>query len=130
MKQIITSPNAPAALGPYSHAVQVGNFLFTSGQVPLVPETGKLAGESIEAQANQVLNNLEQVLKSAGLTFADVVKTTIFLTDLSDFAAVNAIYATRFPADPPARSCVQVAKLPAGAKMEMELIARRVITGP
>ena len=118
MKQIITSPNAPAALGPYSHAVQVGNFLFTSGQVPLVPETGKLAGESIEAQANQVL-------KSAGLTFADVVKTTIFLTDLSDFAAVNAIYATRFPADPPARSCVQVAKLPAGAKMEMELIASK-----
>ena len=105
MKQIITSPNAPAALGPYSHAVQVGNFLFTSGQVPLVPETGKLAGESIEAQANQVLNNLEQVLKSAGLTFADVVKTTIFLTDLSDFAAVNAIYA--------------------GAKMEMELIASK-----
>ena len=85
MKQIITSPNAPAALGPYSHAVQVGNFLFTSGQVPLVPETGKLAGESIEAQANQVLNNLEQVLKSAGLTFADVVKTTIFLTDLYPF---------------------------------------------
>ena len=125
MKQIITSPNAPAALGPYSHAVQAGNFLFTSGQVPLVPETGKLAGESIEAQANQVLNNLEQVLKSAGLTFADVVKTTIFLTDLSDFAAVNAIYATRFPADPPARSCVQVAKLPAGAKMEMELIASK-----
>ena len=122
MKQIITSPNAPAALGPYSHAVQVGNFLFTSGQVPLVPETGKLAGESIEAQANQVLNNLEQVLKSAGLTIADVVKTTIFL---SDFAAVNAIYATRFPADPPARSCVQVAKLPAGAKMEMELIASK-----
>ena len=96
MKQIITSPNAPAALGPYSHAVQVGNFLFTSGQVPLVPETGKLAGESIEAQANQVLDNLEQVLKSAGLTFADVVKTTIFLTDLSDFAAVNAI-----PVSPP-----------------------------
>ena len=125
MKQIITSPNAPAALGPYSHAVQAGNYLFTSGQVPLVPETGKLAGESIEAQANQVLDNLEQVLKSAGMTFSDVVKTTIFLTDLADFAAVNAIYATRFPADPPARSCVQVAKLPAGAKMEMELIASK-----
>ena len=125
MKQIITSPNAPAALGPYSHAVQAGNYLFTSGQVPLVPETGKLAGESIEAQANQVLNNLEQVLKSAGMTFSDVVKTTIFLTDLADFAAVNAIYATRFPSDPPARSCVQVAKLPAGAKMEMELIASK-----
>lgn len=125
MKEIITSPNAPAALGPYSHAVQVGNLLFTSGQVPLVPATGKLAGETIEAQANQVLDNLEQVLKSAGMTFENVVKTTIFLTDLGDFAAVNAIYATRFPTNPPARSCVQVAKLPAGAKMEMELIATR-----
>ncbi|MGM9538754.1 MAG: RidA family protein [Candidatus Onthomonas sp.] len=125
MKEIITSPNAPAALGPYSHAVQVGDFLFTSGQVPLVPASGKLAGDTIEAQANQVLDNLEQVLLSAGMTFANVVKTTIFLTDLADFAAVNAIYAARFPADPPARSCVQVAALPAGAKMEMELIASR-----
>lgn len=125
MKEIITSPNAPAALGPYSHAVQVDDMLFTSGQVPLVPATGKLAGETIEAQANQVLDNLEQVLKSAGMTFDNVVKTTIFLTDLGDFAAVNAIYATRFPSNPPARSCVQVAKLPAGAKMEMELIATK-----
>ncbi|MCD7754526.1 MAG: RidA family protein [Clostridiales bacterium] len=125
MKQIITAPGAPAALGPYSHAVQVGDLLFTSGQVPLVPETGKLAGDSIEAQANQVLDNLEQVLRAAGLTFDDVVKTTIFLTDLADFATVNAIYATRFPSAPPARSCVQVAALPAGAKMEMELIASK-----
>lgn len=125
MNQIITSPTAPAALGPYSHAVQAGDFLFTSGQVPLVPETGKLAGDTIEAQANQVLNNLEQVLNSAGMTFANVVKTTIFLTDLADFSKVNAIYATRFPSNPPARSCVQVAALPAGAKMEMELIAHK-----
>lgn len=125
MKEIITAPGAPAALGPYSHAVQVGNLLFTSGQVPLVPETGKLAGESIEDQANQVLNNLECVLKAAGMDFSNVVKTTVFLTDLADFAAVNAIYATRFPSAPPARSCVQVAKLPAGAKMEMELIAAK-----
>lgn len=125
MNQIITSPTAPAALGPYSHAVQAGDFLFTSGQVPLVPETGKLAGDTIEAQANQVLDNLEQVLNSAGMTFANVVKTTIFLTDLADFAKVNAIYATRFPSNPPARSCVQVAALPAGAKMEMELIAHK-----
>lgn len=125
MKEIITATGAPAALGPYSHAVQVGNLLFTSGQVPLVPETGKLAGDSIEAQANQVLNNLENVLKAAGMDFSNVVKTTVFLTDLADFAAVNAIYATRFPSDPPARSCVQVAKLPAGAKMEMELIAAK-----
>lgn len=125
MKEIISAAGAPAALGPYSHAVQVGDLLFTSGQVPLVPETGKLVGESIEAQANQVLDNLEQVLKAAGMDFSNVVKTTVFLTDLADFAAVNAIYATRFPSDPPARSCVQVAKLPAGAKMEMELIAAK-----
>lgn len=125
MKEIISAAGAPAALGPYSHAVQVGDLLFTSGQVPLVPETSKLVGESIEAQANQVLDNLEQVLKAAGMDFSNVVKTTVFLTDLADFAAVNAIYATRFPSDPPARSCVQVAKLPAGAKMEMELIAAK-----
>ncbi|HIS52254.1 MAG TPA: reactive intermediate/imine deaminase [Candidatus Onthomonas avicola] len=123
MPQIIHAAGAPAALGPYSHAVQAGGFLFTSGQVPLVPTTGKLVGPDIESQANQVLDNLEQVLRSAGLTFADVVKTTIFLTDLADFAAVNAIYATRFPENPPARSCVQVAALPAGARMEMELVA-------
>ncbi len=123
MPQIIHAAGAPAALGPYSHAVQAGGFLFTSGQVPLVPATGKLVGPDIESQANQVLDNLEQVLRSAGLTFADVVKTTIFLTDLADFAAVNAIYATRFPENPPARSCVQVAALPAGARMEMELVA-------
>lgn len=125
MKEIISAAGAPAALGPYSHAVQVGDLLFTSGQVPLVPETSKLVGESIEAQANQVLDNLEQVLKAAGMDFSNVVKTTVFLTDLADFAAVNAIYATRFPSDHPARSCVQVAKLPAGAKMEMELIAAK-----
>ena len=123
MSTVITASNAPAALGPYSHAILAGDMLFTSGQVPLVPETGKLAGESIEAQANQVLSNIESVLAAAGMTFANVVKTTVFLTDLADFAAMNAIYATKFPENPPARSCVQVAKLPAGAKMEMEVIA-------
>ncbi|MCD8334589.1 MAG: RidA family protein [Clostridiales bacterium] len=125
MSKVISAPNAPAALGPYSHAVLVGDTLFTSGQVPLVPETGKLAGDTIEAQATQVLANLEAVLAAADMTFANVVKTTVFLTDLADFAAMNAIYATKFPENPPARSCVQVAKLPAGAKMEMELIASK-----
>jgi 2-iminobutanoate/2-iminopropanoate deaminase len=125
MKEIISALNAPAAIGPYSHAVQVGDLLFTSGQIPLVPETGKLAEGDIEAQANQVLNNLEAVLAAAGMDFSNVVKTTVFLTDLADFATVNAVYATRFPSAPPARSCVQVAKLPAGAKMEMELIASK-----
>lgn len=123
MANVITAEHAPAALGPYSHAIMVGNTLYTSGQVPLVPETGKLAGESIEEQATQVLANLESVLAAAGMTFENVVKTTVFLTDLADFAPMNAIYATKFPTNPPARSCVQVAKLPAGAKMEMELIA-------
>jgi 2-iminobutanoate/2-iminopropanoate deaminase len=123
MSTVITASNAPAALGPYSHAIMVGDTLFTSGQVPLVPETGKLAGDTIEEQATQVLANLESVLAAAGMTFANVVKTTVFLTDLADFAPMNAIYATKFQTNPPARSCVQVAKLPAGAKMEMELIA-------
>lgn len=125
MKKIITAANAPAALGPYSHAVAAGDLLFTSGQLGMDPATGKLAGDSIEAQAEQALNNLESVLAANGMTFANVVKTTIFLTDLSDFATVNGIYATRFPAQPPARSCVQVAALPAGAKIEMEVIATR-----
>lgn len=125
MKEIISAANAPAAIGPYSHAVWAGDLLFTSGQIPLVPETGKLAEGGIEAQAEQVLNNLSAVLAAAGLDFSNVVKTTVFLTDLADFAAVNAIYATRFPSAPPARSCVQVAALPAGARMEMELIASR-----
>ena len=125
MKEIICAQNAPAAIGPYSHAVQTGNLLFASGQIPLVPETGRLAEGGIEAQANQVLDNLCAVLAAAGMDFSNVVKTTVFLTDLQDFAAVNGVYAARFPSAPPARSCVQVAALPAGAKMEMELIAAK-----
>lgn len=123
MSTIITSPKAPAALGPYSHAVMVGSTLYTSGQIGLIPESGALAGDTIEAQATQVLQNLEAVLAAADMTFQNVVKTTVFLTDLADFSPMNAIYATKFTKNPPARSCVQVAKLPAGAKMEMELIA-------
>lgn len=123
MKETISASGAPAAIGPYSHAVRVGQLLFTSGQIALDPSTGKLAGESIQCQTEQVLKNLESVLATAGLTFEHVVKTTIFLTDLADFATVNAIYGARFPAEPPARSCVQVAGLPAGAKVEIELIA-------
>lgn len=125
MKKIITADNAPAALGPYSHAVAAGDLLFTSGQLGMVPATGKLAGDGIEAQAEQALKNLESVLAANAMTFANVVKTTIFLTDLADFATVNGIYATRFPAEPPARSCVQVAALPAGAKIEIEVIATK-----
>ncbi len=123
MKKIITAPNAPAALGPYSHAVSTGALVFASGQLGMDPTTGALAGQSIEAQAEQALINVENVLAAAGLTFANVVKTTIFLTDLADFATVNGIYATRFPTEPPARSCIQVAALPAGARIEIEVIA-------
>ena len=125
MKTVITAANAPAALGPYSHAVAAGDLLYTSGQIGLDPATGKLAGDSIQAQTEQALRNLELVLSAADMTFANVVKTTVFLTDLADFAAVNAIYATRFPAYPPARSCVQVAALPAGARVEIELVAAK-----
>lgn len=125
MATIITASNAPAALGPYSHAVLVGDTLYTSGQIGLNPATGKMAGDTIEEQAHQILANLESVLEAAGMTFANVVKTTVFLTDLADFATVNGIYGTKFTSNPPARSCVQVAKLPAGAKMEMELIAAK-----
>ena len=125
MKKAITAERAPAAIGPYSHGVAVGDLFFTSGQIPLVPETGKLVEGPIEAQAEQVLRNLEAVLAANDMTFANVVKTTVFLTNLADFGAVNAVYATRFPEYPPARSCVQVAALPAGAKLEIELVAAR-----
>lgn len=125
MKTIVTAANAPAALGPYSHAVAVGDILYTSGQIGLDPATDKLAGDDIETQTEQVLRNLEQVLAANNMTFANVVKTTVFITDLADFATVNGIYATRFPADAPARSCMQVAALPAGARVEIELVAAK-----
>lgn len=125
MKKIITAQNAPAALGPYSHAVAAGDLLFTSGQLGMDPATGKLAGESIEAQTEQALKNLDAVLAANGMTFANVVKTTIFLADLGDFSTVNGIYATCFTSEPPARSCFQVAALPAGAKIEIEAIATK-----
>lgn len=123
MKTVITAANAPAAIGPYSHAISAGGFLFTSGQIALDPATGKLAGDTIEEQTEQVLKNLESVLDANGMTFSNVIKTTVFLTDLADFTTVNSIYATRFPADPPSRSCVQVAGLPGGSKIEIELVA-------
>ncbi len=125
MNSIVSAQNAPAAIGPYSHAVWAGDLLFTSGQIPLVPETGEMSGSTIEVQTEQVLKNLEAVLSAAGLDFSHVVKTTVFLTDLADFGKVNEIYGTRFPSAPPARSCVQVAALPKGAKLEIELVAHK-----
>lgn len=122
MNQTITAPNAPAAVGPYCHAKLAGNTLYTSGQLGLIPATGVLP-EGVEAQAAQALDNLTAVLAAAGMTCGDVVKTTVFLADMGDFAAVNAVYANYFPVDPPARSCVQAAALPKGALFEIEAVA-------
>lgn len=122
MKKIISCESAPAALGPYNHACEVNGFIYTSGQLGMDPATGKLV-DGVEAQADQALTNLENVLKSAGATMKDVLKTTIFLVDLNDFAVVNKVYAEHFGADFPARSCVQVSKLPAGGLVEIELVA-------
>ena len=122
MKQVIFSEKAPAAVGPYSHAIDCGDMVFLSGQVPLVPETGLIAEGGIEGQARQMFANIRAVLESCGLTFDNVVKTTVFMTDLKDFNTFNEIYAEYFPNDPPARSCVQVAALPKGALVETECI--------
>ena len=124
MNLIITAPNAPAAVGPYCHAKLAGNTLYTSGQLGLVPATGVLP-QGVEAQAAQALENLGAVLSAAGMGFGDVVKTTVFLADMGDFAAINAVYAKYFPGEAPARSCVQVAALPKGALFEIEAVAVR-----
>ena len=125
-RQAIQTNGAPAAIGPYSQAIRSGDLVFCAGQVGVDPSTGELA-EGVEAQAERALRNLQAVLDAAGLGFDDVVKTTIFLTDVNDFAAVNAIYA-RFMADPPpARSTVGVGALPKGALIEIEAIARRAL---
>lgn len=122
MNKTITAANAPAAVGPYCHAKLAGNTLYTSGQLGLVPATGELP-QGVEAQATQALENLSAVLAAAGMTCADVVKTTVFLADINDFAAINAIYAKYFTGEAPARSCVQVAALPKGALFEIEAVA-------
>ena len=122
MNQTISAQNAPAAVGPYCHAKLCGNTLYTSGQLGLIPATGKLA-EGVEAQARQALNNLGAVLNAAGMDYADVVKTTVFLADIKDFAAINATYAEYFKGEAPARSCVQVGALPMGGAFEIECIA-------
>lgn len=123
MKQINTT-NAPAAIGPYSQALDLGNLVFVSGQLPVNPATGEMPA-TVEEQANQSLTNLKNILAEAGLTMADVVKTVIFLADINDFAAVNAVYAQYFAQPYPARSCVQVAAIPKAAKVEIECIAKR-----
>lgn len=121
-RQTITADNAPAAVGPYVHAVKAGNFVFTSGQLGLDPVSGTLP-EGVEAQADQAIRNIEAVLKAAGLTLADVIKTTVFLADMNDFAKINTIYASYFTGEAPARSCVQAAALPKGGLFEIEVVA-------
>lgn len=122
MKNVISTPNAPAAIGPYSQAIETDGYLFTSGQIPINPATGEVEGTTIEEQAEQVMKNIGAVLEAAGLDFSHVVKTTCFLADLADFAAFNAVYGKYFPEAAPARSCFAVAGLPKGAKLEVETI--------
>jgi 2-iminobutanoate/2-iminopropanoate deaminase len=123
MKTVFSSPDAPPALGPYSQAIGAGLFIFCSGQVPLEAGTGELVGQEVAEQTKQALLNLGAVLKSAGLSYANIVKTTVFLTDLTRFADMNAVYATFFSVAPPARSTIEVSGLPRGAKVEIEAIA-------
>lgn len=122
--KVVSTPNAPAAIGPYSQAIDLGELVFVSGQIPVNPATGTMP-ETVEEQAAQSLANLKAILAEAGLTMANVCKTVIFLADINDFAAVNAVYAQAFAQPYPARSCVQVAAIPKGAKLEIECIAKR-----
>jgi 2-iminobutanoate/2-iminopropanoate deaminase len=124
-RQVISTHHAPAAVGPYSQGVQCGELVYTAGQIPLDPATGRLVEGSIEDQTRQVLNNLRAILVAAGCTMADVVKTTVFIMDMADFKAMNGVYAEFFPTTPPARSTVQVGGLPLGARVEIEAVAVR-----
>lgn len=123
MKKIISTTKAPGAIGPYSQAVKTGNMLFTSGQIAIDPSNGELNMQDLTTETHQVMVNLKAVLSSAGLGFENVVKTSIFLADMNDFAAVNEIYASYFEKDYPARETVQVAMLPKGANVEISMIA-------
>ena len=123
MIEKISTPKAPAAIGPYSQAAVVGDLLFTSGQIPLDPETGAMVGENAAEQAERVMQNLAAVLEAAGSSFENVIKTTCFLADIADFAAFNAVYA-KYITSAPARSCVAVCDLPKGALVEVEVIAK------
>ncbi len=123
MKEAVSSPDAPKAIGPYSQAVRAGQLLFLSGQVPLDPATGQIVDGDIAAQTHRVFKNLGAVLAAGGRSFADVVRTTVFLADMNDFAAVNAVYGEYFTEPYPARATVQVARLPKDARVEIDLIA-------
>jgi 2-iminobutanoate/2-iminopropanoate deaminase len=123
--QVLSTDNAPKAIGPYSQGIVAGGMVFLSGQIPLDPKTQQMVQGDVRAQAERVMGNLAAVLSAAGVGFGDVVKATIFLVDLNDFATVNEVYGKRFPSAPPARSTVQIAALPKGARVEIDLIAVR-----
>ena len=123
MKQAVSSPDAPKAIGPYSQAIRSGQLLFLSGQVALDPATGQIVDGDVAAQTRRVMENLGAVLEAAGLSFADVVRTTIYLADMNDFAAVNEAYGGYFTAPAPARATVQVARLPRDARVEIDAVA-------
>lgn len=121
--EVIHTNDAPAAIGPYSQAIKAGNLLFVSGQVPFVPATGEIVEGDVKAQTAQSLKNLQAILKEAGADFSNVVKTTVFIKDMNEFAQVNEVYAEYFGENKPARACVEVARLPRDVKVEIELIA-------
>jgi 2-iminobutanoate/2-iminopropanoate deaminase len=123
MKQVISTEKAPSAIGPYSQAIRIGNLVFCSGQIPIDPATGEFVSGGIKEQTEQVLKNLTAVLESAGATLQNVVKTTVFLADMNDFATMNEVYAKFFSDNKPARSTVQAARLPRDARVEIECIA-------
>jgi 2-iminobutanoate/2-iminopropanoate deaminase len=123
VREVVKTEKAPAAIGPYSQGIRSGGFLFCSGQIPLDPSSGKMVEGGIKVQTERVLQNLEAVLASGGASLRSVVKTTVYLVDLADFPAMNGVYGTFFPEEPPARATVQVAKLPAGALVEIDAIA-------
>ena len=125
MKEVIQTDLAPKAVGPYSQAIMTKDMIYTSGQIPIDPKAGKIVAETIEAQTEQVMNNLKAVLATAGVGMDRIVKTTCYLADINDFAAFNGVYAQYFLENPPARSCFQVAALPMGAKVEVEVVAVR-----
>jgi 2-iminobutanoate/2-iminopropanoate deaminase len=123
VKEAVSTPEAPGAIGPYSQAIRAGDYLFISGQIPLDPATGALVPGGIADQTHRVLQNLGAILRAAGSTFDQVVKTTVYVADLSEFAAMNEVYATYFPAPAPARATIQAARLPRDVKVEIDLIA-------
>jgi len=124
MKKVISTTNAPAAIGPYSQAIEINGFIYASGQIPIIPATGEIP-DGIEAQARQALTNVKGIMEECGLTMSNIIKTSVFIKNMADFAKVNEVYATFFTGDFPARSCVEVARLPKDVLIEVEVIAAR-----